>query len=61
MKSFRPLIDHPLVEYIGEIGDHEKSDFLCGAIGLLRSDRLAGAFRPRHDRGDGLRHARDCL
>ena len=31
----RPLMDHPLVEYIGEIGDHEKSDFLSGAIGLL--------------------------
>jgi glycosyltransferase involved in cell wall biosynthesis len=31
----RPLMDHPLVEYIGEIGDHEKSDFLSGALGLL--------------------------
>jgi glycosyltransferase involved in cell wall biosynthesis len=31
----RPLMDHPLVEYIGEIGDHEKSNFLSGAIGLL--------------------------
>jgi glycosyltransferase involved in cell wall biosynthesis len=31
----RPLMDHPLVEYIGEIGDHEKSDFLSGAVGLL--------------------------
>jgi glycosyltransferase involved in cell wall biosynthesis len=32
----RPLIDYsPLVEYIGEIGDHEKSAFLSGAIGLL--------------------------
>ncbi len=31
----RPLMDHPLIEYIGEIGDHEKSDFLSGAIGLL--------------------------
>jgi glycosyltransferase involved in cell wall biosynthesis len=31
----RPLMDHPLVEYIGEIGDHEKSDFLSAAIGLL--------------------------
>ena len=31
----RPLIDHPLIEYIGEINDHEKSDFLSGAIGLL--------------------------
>src|ERR1700732_4248008 len=31
----KPLMDHPLVEYIGEIGDHEKSDFLSGALGLL--------------------------
>jgi glycosyltransferase involved in cell wall biosynthesis len=31
----RPLMDHPLVEFIGEIGDHEKSDFLSGAMGLL--------------------------
>ena len=31
----RPLMDHPLVDYIGEIGDHEKADFLSGAIGLL--------------------------
>ncbi|HLJ01084.1 MAG TPA: glycosyltransferase family 4 protein [Bradyrhizobium sp.] len=33
--TIRPLIDQSLVEYIGEIGDHEKSDFLSGAIGLL--------------------------
>ncbi len=31
----RPLMDHPLVEYIGEISDHEKSGFLSGAVGLL--------------------------
>jgi glycosyltransferase involved in cell wall biosynthesis len=31
----KPLMNHPLVEYIGEIGDHEKSDFLSGALGLL--------------------------
>jgi glycosyltransferase involved in cell wall biosynthesis len=32
----RPLISaSPLVEYIGEISDHEKSDFLSRAIGLL--------------------------
>jgi len=31
----RPLMNHPLVEYIGEIGDHEKSEFLSGALGLL--------------------------
>lgn len=31
----RPLMDHPLIEYIGEISDHEKSSFLSGALGLL--------------------------
>uniref|UniRef100_Q07SE4 Glycosyl transferase, group 1 n=1 Tax=Rhodopseudomonas palustris (strain BisA53) TaxID=316055 RepID=Q07SE4_RHOP5 len=31
----RPMLDHPLVEYIGEIGDHDKAQFLSGAIGLL--------------------------
>jgi glycosyltransferase involved in cell wall biosynthesis len=31
----KPLMNHPLIEYIGEIGDHEKSEFLSGAIGLL--------------------------
>lgn len=31
----RPLLRHSLVEYIGEIGDHEKSDFLSGATALL--------------------------
>jgi len=32
----RPLIaSNPLVEYIGEITDREKSDFLSGAIGLM--------------------------
>jgi len=31
-----PLIKRsPFVEFIGEIGDHEKSDFLSGAIALL--------------------------
>src|SRR6201990_2502842 len=33
--TIRPLMDHPLVEFIGEIGDHEKPKFLSGAIGLL--------------------------
>jgi glycosyltransferase involved in cell wall biosynthesis len=27
--------NNPLVEFIGEISDHEKSDFLSGALGLL--------------------------
>ena len=33
--QIRPLLDSPLVEYIGEIGDHEKSNFLSGAIALM--------------------------
>ncbi|MET0709163.1 MAG: glycosyltransferase family 4 protein [Tardiphaga sp.] len=31
----KPLMAHSLVEYIGEIGDHEKPQFLSGALGLL--------------------------
>jgi glycosyltransferase involved in cell wall biosynthesis len=34
-EEIRDLIDSPCVEYIGEIGDHEKSDFLSGAVALL--------------------------
>jgi glycosyltransferase involved in cell wall biosynthesis len=34
-ERIRPMMNHPLVEYIGEISDHEKSDFLSGAIGLM--------------------------
>ncbi|MGN6310063.1 MAG: glycosyltransferase family 4 protein [Xanthobacteraceae bacterium] len=34
-ERIRPMMDHPLVEYIGEINDREKSDFLSGAIGLM--------------------------
>jgi glycosyltransferase involved in cell wall biosynthesis len=30
-----PLLDHPLVEFVGEIGDAEKSTFLGGADALL--------------------------
>jgi glycosyltransferase involved in cell wall biosynthesis len=29
------LLDHPLIEFIGEISDHQKSDFLGGADALL--------------------------
>lgn len=31
----KPLLDHPLVEYIGEIGEHQKAEFLGGAAALL--------------------------
>ena len=55
--SIAPLVRaHDNVEYIGEIGEHEKSRFLGGSARALVPDRLGGAVRPRHDRGDGLRN-----
>ncbi|MCA0249443.1 MAG: glycosyltransferase family 4 protein [Proteobacteria bacterium] len=33
--EIRPLLDLPGIEYIGEINDSQKSEFLSGAIGLL--------------------------
>jgi glycosyltransferase involved in cell wall biosynthesis len=33
--SVKPLLGHPLVEYIGEIGDHEKQELLGNAFALL--------------------------
>jgi glycosyltransferase involved in cell wall biosynthesis len=34
-EQIRPLLQSPLVEYLGEIGEHEKSHFLSGASALL--------------------------
>jgi glycosyltransferase involved in cell wall biosynthesis len=34
-EQIRPLLASPLVEYIGEISDHEKPAFLSGAMALL--------------------------
>jgi glycosyltransferase involved in cell wall biosynthesis len=33
--EIKPLLDHPLVEYIGEIGEFEKQEFLGNARALL--------------------------
>ena len=33
--QIEPLLDHPLIEFIGEIGDEQKSAFLGGADALL--------------------------
>lgn len=33
--EIKHLLDHPLVEYIGEINDHEKNDFLGNALCLI--------------------------
>ncbi|HEY5072830.1 MAG TPA: glycosyltransferase family 4 protein [Caulobacteraceae bacterium] len=34
-ETIEPLLDHPLIEFIGEIGDADKSEFLGGAEALL--------------------------
>ena len=34
-REIEPLLDHPLVEFVGEIGDEQKNDFLGGALALL--------------------------
>src|SRR5207245_2136073 len=34
-EKIEPLLDHPLIEFIGEIGDDRKSAFLGGADALL--------------------------
>jgi len=33
--SIKPLLDHPLIEFIGEIGEEQKNDFLGNALALL--------------------------
>jgi glycosyltransferase involved in cell wall biosynthesis len=33
--EIRALLDHPLVEYLGEIGEHEKAEFLGNAYALM--------------------------
>ncbi len=34
-KQIEPLLDHPLIEFIGEIGDSDKPDFLGNARALI--------------------------
>ena len=34
-REIKPLLDHPLIEFLGEIGDADKNDFLGGAMALL--------------------------
>ena len=33
--TIKPMLSHPLVEYIGEIGEREKQEFLGGAFALM--------------------------
>lgn len=34
-EAIRPLMDHPLVEFVGEIGENQKGEFLGNALALL--------------------------
>jgi glycosyltransferase involved in cell wall biosynthesis len=34
-QQVRPLLDHPLVEFVGEVGESEKSELLANAYALL--------------------------
>ena len=34
-REIKPLLQHPLVEFVGEIGDEHKSEFLGNAVALL--------------------------
>ena len=56
--TIEPLLRDGDVEFIGEIREDQKQEFLGNAAGLHVPDRVARAVRPRDDRGDGLRHAR---
>jgi glycosyltransferase involved in cell wall biosynthesis len=60
-KQLEPRIDGRAVQLVGEVDEAKKQPFLAEAAAPAVSDRLAGAFRPRHDRGDGLWDASDRL
>ena len=54
----RWLLAHPLVEFVGEIGQDEKSEFI-GNARVAVPDRLARAVRAPDDRVARVRHAGD--
>ena len=53
----RPLIERGGVEFIGEIGDGEKAQFLSGGACIAGSHRLAGTVWCCHDRSHGVRRS----
>jgi glycosyltransferase involved in cell wall biosynthesis len=59
-RAIAPLLQDPLIEFIGEIGENEKGGFLGDAAAAV-SDRLARTVRAGADRGDGERYAGDCV
>ena len=57
-RDIKPLLDHPLIEFIGEIGDDDKPDFLGGARPSCFRSIGPNRSACRHDRGARVRHAR---
>jgi glycosyltransferase involved in cell wall biosynthesis len=43
-KEIKPLLDHPLIEFVGEINEREKERFLGGAMAMLFPIRWAEPF-----------------
>ena len=56
-EQIEPLLDQPGIEFIGEINEREKTEFLGEARALLFPIDWPEPFGLVHDRGDGLRHA----
>ena len=56
-EEIAPLLDGPGVEFIGEINEQQKTQFLGEALALLFPIDWPEPFGLVDDRGDGLRHA----
>ena len=54
--QIEPLFSQPHVEYVGEIGERDKCDFLGQCTCAAVPDRLAGTVRPGDDRSHVVRH-----
>ncbi len=56
-EQIQPMMKAAKVDYIGEINDAQKSEFLSGAMVLLVPIDWPEPFGLGDDRGHGLRHA----
>ncbi len=52
--QIKPLLNNSLIEFIGEISDLEKNEFLGNASALLFPINWSEPFGTRFDRGYGL-------
>ena len=59
--KIQPLLKNPFVEFVGEIGEAEKSEFLGNALALLFPIDSVRAFRSSDDRSYGMRYPDYCV